>query len=187
MTTWASDVSHRQDLDEVRRKDRERQAAKRLARGGRPRHSIWSRDELVLMKQLRDQGLRPLAMHPHFPGKTYEQISNKSRHMIRPEYVNYKALGLGLGLGCGPVPTFEQLEDRAAIQAAELDESHYRNPNVILLGDPSPTRVAIARRLQADPVPKPFSISAVKVKAERDPDEEYSHQKGASLRCGLLG
>jgi hypothetical protein len=132
---------------------------------------LWNAQELAIFKDLFDHGSTPMYMMPHLPGKTYAQILRRYRTIKEAKRMQMNAgipvRFLGLHLGDIGRPTEEMLADRDARQDAEYAQGLESDPNHVILGDPSPQRLALARAADEAAKPRkptlPRPMSAVKV------------------------
>lgn len=128
-----------------------RKAAANLNPPGRPLagNRVWTPEDVERLKVLRKAGGTPGVMVAEFPGKTTDQIIGKIAQLQQASGgfgPSVKSLGLEVGGGGRPSP--EMVAERDARVDAEIeDDLRWRDANLVLLGDPSPHRQAVTRRM----------------------------------------
>lgn len=143
------------DITDTRSKHERDQVKRRAKRKLRPKifgGMVWSVEDTLRLMEFRKLGRSARHLLDAFPGKTISQIHNKIdqieynvayRGDAHPSYV-----GLGLRVGQGPKPDQYAVAERDDRINAERDSQLDLDPNFVLLGDPSPQRVAAGRRIQ---------------------------------------
>lgn len=183
--------------EDARRRGRDRKRAiraKGLADGtlvDRTQHlAKWTPEQNARIKDLIANGQTTSMMTEAFPDKALNQICNKYKQITEKRAKGTQTyIGLGLSVGKGIKPSPAAVAERDARIEAELAAQTHLDPNHALLGDPSPARLALARRLQAErePPPPTLSMSALTPRPIRDEDDgSHSHKKDACLTdCGM--
>lgn len=127
---------------------------------------IWSKEDVERMRVLKAGGKTPKLMMADFPAHTHRQINNRYKQL--DQLTGYPGGhsgrsgfgGLNLHVGFSDTrPSPEAIAARDARLAA--DAMAHLDPNVALLGDPTPYRRQLLA-LSPEPAGAPFLISAVR-------------------------
>lgn len=141
--------------------------------------SVWTPEMVERLKVLIAEGRKAADIFNtgEFPGLSKAAIKGRFQGLIHKADRRGGCQGLGLNIGqSGGEPDWGQVDERDERVNSERDLK--LDPNHVLLGDPSPARLAVARdldgrrsprhgavtskaSLEVDPNRLPFSISAV--------------------------
>jgi hypothetical protein len=125
-------------------------------RGGRRQgfiDPIWSDEDSARIEALMKDGVPPMKIATFFPAMTPKQVLRKTRAIRSAQNAPIGVSGLGLSVGCGARPTAEMLAERDAQFDAEYEAMVHLDPNIGLLGDPSPQRRARQERILKETPP----------------------------------
>lgn len=173
-------TDEQREIRRIKAKADRRELVEALGRTLQERPPAWTEAESARFKELVDAGKKPTEIHLEFPTRSIFAIGSRVK-LVR------QANGTAIKR---PLPLVRNRHDAAAL--AERDERlaaedavlAHLDPNVALMGDPTPTRrKAMAHNRPARPVngePKPFSISAVRANA-------YAHSSDFAFGVRVAG
>lgn len=147
---YMSEAEYKRRFEAKRVGQKRERESRALAAPQRPNpREVWSDAENALLATLMAKGLFAYQMVEHFPTKTMKQIRGRAG-TINNSNREGGLSGLGLQMSERIEPDPQALAERAVREDAEAEPVVYLNPNHSLLGDPSPARLATARKLQAE-------------------------------------